>query len=167
MKWWDSFIPLSLSCSVLRYLQYTSALLLPRQGPVSVYRSGVMLYCWRPALSHGFSSFQVLTSPSCHDLSSKYEVRGSRPAQPGITSSSSNFLLYVSDGSVIQWVVVHQRGRVQAAAGAMTHRAPPQPASDQDEMIILGNGDADHHQGINKNITLPLLSLHSIENTTW
>ena len=46
---------------------------------------------------------------------------------------------------------MQQRGRVLEAAGAMTRRAPPPPASDQDEMIILANGDADHHQGDNKN----------------
>ena len=52
------------------------------QGPVSVYWSCVAAVscCVPAALSHVFSSFQVSTRPSCHDLSSKYEVRGSRPA---------------------------------------------------------------------------------------
>ena len=69
-------------------------------APVSVYRS---LLCSRPALSHVFSSFQVLTSPSCHDLSSKYEVRGSRPAPAKAASPVVLIsLLIISDGSVIQ-----------------------------------------------------------------
>lgn len=76
-------------------------------APVSVYRSGVMyVLCSRPALSHVFSSFQVLTSPSCHDLSSKYEVRGGRPA--ALTLHHQNpeaailFPLPISDGPVTQ-----------------------------------------------------------------